>query len=119
MQLTFDDVPWGDTVLLEVTDVFGFDGEAVLDFTGWAAWVTFKASPTDPEPGVLQKTSAAGAVLFAGPKVSAVVTPAECRAAFLPGVYFYWDVQFRDSLGRVGTPKIGRIRFKQDITLSF
>lgn len=118
MLLTFDEVPLGDTFILEVTDVVGFDGSPVLDFTGWAAWVTFKAAPTDPEPGLLQKTSAAGGVSFSGAKAIAEITAANSRASFTPGVWIHWDVQFRDSAGRIGTPKIGRIRFKQDITLS-
>lgn len=81
------------------------------------AWVTFKTSKTQADPGLLQKTITTGFTL-SDTTISFDIdlVPAE-TLLFIPNVQYVFDVQVRDNNNRLTTPvPDGTAVFQQQIT---
>lgn len=106
----------GDTIPMRVSDIVDFDGNAVSNLTGWSVWFTVKAKATDPDPGVLQKSTAAGTIATSGGTASWSISATESKASLAAGQKYVFDVQLRDSQGRVGTVVKGMLIIEEEIT---
>jgi hypothetical protein len=103
----------GDTLTMNFT-ITRLD--VPVDLTGAAAWFTVKKLVTDPDPGVAQVTTGAGIEIhtpLAG-KLT-VEIPAVVTDLLLPGDYV-WDLQVKESTGRISTANSGIIFVVADVT---
>lgn len=106
----------GDTIPMRVTDIVDFDGNTVTNLAGWSAWFTVKHAATDADPGVLQKSTAAGTISFSAGVASWSISATESKASFTAGQKYVFDVQLRDPDGRVGTVVKGVLLIEEEIT---
>jgi hypothetical protein len=93
------------------------NGDA-YDLSAASVWLTLKALPTDPDPGVLQLTIGNGITVPTPATGEIVIQTAADQTDIDPATYFY-DVQIQKS-GWNGpkTTQKGQFVVTQDITLS-
>ena len=115
--MTALEITRGDTRTLDVT-CFQPDGVTALDITGFDLWWTAKRTTGDPDPGVMQKTTATGGIAVTGAAsglATVTIDPADTSA--LPGVtQLVWDLQARDPAGRIHTLASGTLTVLADVT---
>lgn len=108
----------GDTLPFELSGLIGFDGAPIASLSGWGFIFTVKACPTDPDPGILQKSTASGSITIQSAAAYWEISATENRTALTPGKTYPFDVQATDPQGRVATVSIGAITILRDITQS-
>ena len=107
----------GDTI--PVTLNFTTADGRPIDISGWTVWMTAKSDRTLPDDKALFQVKVTSHT-YPTAGISSFVVPATATASLVgpPGVpwnYFY-DVQYRDGSGNIGTAIAGTITFSMDVT---
>lgn len=104
----------GDTRVINI-NCFQSDGTTPLDLTGATVYFTLNASgaPTDDSGAALQKTTTTHIAPTLG-QTSITINPAD-TTGLTPADYYY-DVQIKDSSGRVTSLKQDVFTINPDIT---
>jgi len=113
------DIFRGDVKQFRITVTKDDDGViSPMDISGLSIKFTVKALLADPDPGIFQKTTAAGGVVITdGPAGKAIVTVQAADTDSQPAemLIFRWDAQVTSGAGPITVAK-GPFRIVPDVT---
>lgn len=114
----------GDSIELSIT-LFQTDGITPFDLSGGKVWSSIKKSLSDLDAGAVSRVDSDGGSTPAGgdvtitDAVNGIVVVRHSTAATETvgiGSKLYYDIQVKDSVGRVFTPVYGTICIVADVT---
>lgn len=108
-----DDKEWNATITKDI------DGSAT-NLAGCTLWFTAKYGTGDADPGVFQKkTGGLGIVITDATNGLCTISVAKTDTSGIAGeTWLQYDLQIRDSLGKIQTFVRGRIHVLDDVTVS-